>query len=435
MRKNLFDKVAASSNLDSIYQDTVEVDGRKYAGREILGPEYTPSNILYRSKQIRQLIDILGTSLRGQPPSSILAFGKTGTGKTVATKGVLNDLVEKVEAEQSKIPIHCRYINCTTKDTSYSILSTLANSFTKDSDGKFSLHPGKSINTVYEALMQRMNGINIIVLDEIEKLIFKDGSNVLYNLMEINSNTNGARVNIIGISNNFKYEEKIDPKTRGRLNAIKLVFPPYDANELNKILRDRIKLAFHPKTVADSAINLTAAVAASYGGDARYAIGLLKQAADIATQADAKKLTDKHVEKAKGPLEKDILLSGVQSLSEPTRFILGIITSVTSLRPRKPFWTTGEIYKIYQAACQYLEKQALTSRRVTDLITLLNESGVIEASAVSFGKAKGRSRKIKPSHDLSLTEILYDGAKDAAQKLEDSVKYYLTVEDRANSRQ
>jgi len=57
-----------------------------FKNKFILQSNYTPSQILHRDEQIDQLAKILAPTLRGEKPSNIFIYGKTGTGKTLAVK-------------------------------------------------------------------------------------------------------------------------------------------------------------------------------------------------------------------------------------------------------------------------------------------------------------------------------------------------------------
>src|SRR5256886_2808231 len=54
--------------------------------REILRPSYIPERLPHRESHIDQLAQILVTALKGERPSNVLIFGKTGSGKTAVVK-------------------------------------------------------------------------------------------------------------------------------------------------------------------------------------------------------------------------------------------------------------------------------------------------------------------------------------------------------------
>ena len=84
-----------------------------------------------------------------------------------------------------------------------------------------------------------------------------------------------------------------------------MVFPPYNAQELAEILRQRVGIAFRPGTVDESAITNAAAIAAQESGDARTAVMLLLRAGEIADRKNSGSVTDEEVKKAKKQVEEE----------------------------------------------------------------------------------------------------------------------------------
>jgi len=70
---------------------------------------------------------ILVSALRGDTPSNILIYGKTGTGKTASAKYVSQEL--ESTSQKYDVPCEVEYINCEVTDTQYRVLAQLANKF------------------------------------------------------------------------------------------------------------------------------------------------------------------------------------------------------------------------------------------------------------------------------------------------------------------
>ncbi|UCH71836.1 MAG: hypothetical protein JSW62_05415, partial [Thermoplasmatales archaeon] len=53
-----------------------------FVNREAMRPAYIPEALPHREKEINNLANILVPALRGETPSNVFIYGKTGTGKT-----------------------------------------------------------------------------------------------------------------------------------------------------------------------------------------------------------------------------------------------------------------------------------------------------------------------------------------------------------------
>ncbi|MBI0582254.1 MAG: AAA family ATPase, partial [Methanomassiliicoccales archaeon] len=208
----------------------------KKNNREILRPSYIPDVLPHRQEEINSLASVLVTALKGERPSNILIFGKTGTGKTACVKFIGNE-IKKAGGEEATVTFI--YMNCEVVDTSYGVLQNIGNQFVKDFDQRIPF-TGLSIMQVYNMLRDKLdeqNHVIIIALDEIDKLVYKSGDDVLYHLSKINDDLKKARVSVIGISNDLLFTEMLDPRVRSRMEGEKMVFPPYNADQLKDILR------------------------------------------------------------------------------------------------------------------------------------------------------------------------------------------------------
>src|SRR5213592_1269499 len=76
--------------------------------REILRPSYIPERLPHRESHIDQLAQILVTALKGERPSNVLIFGKTGTGKTAVVKKIENEFRKADGARM----VQYFYLNC-----------------------------------------------------------------------------------------------------------------------------------------------------------------------------------------------------------------------------------------------------------------------------------------------------------------------------------
>ena len=377
-----------NSTLDGIFESYLSNE-KIFKNRNVLRPSYVPEKLPHRGDQIKRVGVILASTLKGGIPSNVLCYGKTGTGKTAVVKYVLKHLSEKSRELSIKEPI-IGYINCGIVDTNYRVLAQLNKSI--GIDVPFTGLPTDEIYRRFVEGLEKRGSLMIIVLDEIDMLVKKSGDSVLYDLTRINSTLENAKVSLIGISNDLKFKEYLDPRVLSSLGEEEIVFPPYTASELKDILSERVKEAFQDDALGPGVINLCAALAAREHGDARRALDLLRVAGELAERENAEKVTEEHVRKAKSQIESDIVTETLKKLPLQSKLVLYAIFVLTKQKGSNII--TGEVYSTYIDMCQDLNIEPVTQRRVSDLINELDMLGVINSSVISKGRY-GRSKKIK----------------------------------------
>jgi len=361
--------------------------------REVLRPSYIPDELPHRGDQINHLASILATALNGQRPSNVMIFGKTGTGKTATIKYIGNE-IKRTENEYGRVDF--LYMNCEIVDTQYGVLQNIGNRFIDDFNERIPF-TGWSTERVYNILRERIDisdRVIVIALDEIDKLVYKSGDDLLYHLTRINEDLEKAKLSVIGISNDLKFTEFLDPRVRSALGEEKMVFPPYNAEQLKDILQQRAERAIEDGILQDGVLPLCAALAAQEHGDARRALDLLRVAAEIAERNHESLVTEAHVTKAKNKIELDCVSEAMRTLPTQSKLVLmGILMNEELGNQRL---TTGEVYETYKELCRQTGMAVLTQRRITDLISELDMLGLIHARVKSFGRG-GRTKEIEPS--------------------------------------
>ncbi len=383
-----------------VFDATLGASTELYRGRkEILRESYVPSRLPHRDHQIRQVAQVLAPALRGDLPSNLLIYGKIGTGKTAVVAQVRSDLLKRADPAS---PIHFIPVNCGNVDTPYSLLQTIGNTFAGRPSEQ--IPTGWSLDRVQERMRELMDdraSTVILLLDEIDRLVAKSGSDVLYTLAELNPNLKKARFVLVGISNDLKFTNQLDARVRSRLSEEKIVFPPYDAPQLQDILKDRAREVFRDGVLDAGVIERCAAYAALENGDARRALALLRVAAEMAERDRSKRVTGDHVVKAKGRLEQDIILECVKTLPPHCKVLLYAI--LQAFERRRGGVLTGEVYEGYARLTQRLGLQPLHARSISNYLSELENLGLIRATIVSRGRG-GRTREIVV--DVPISETL-----------------------------
>ncbi len=357
--------------------------------RQTLTIDYVPEKLPFRDQESRTLAQSLSSVFKGTRPSNLLLFGKPGTGKTAVVKNIVEHLIAK--AKERNIEVIVPIINAKTANTAYKVLYEIAETMGINREDKKVHFTGLSIGEATDRILQFIQKRNlhvIMVIDEIDSLVDKNGDDVLYSFTRANERmTKGGFISLIGISNSLTFKDKLDPRVRSSLSEEETVFNPYTVEQLRQILLERSKLAFNEGAISEATINLCAAMSGREHGDARKAIDLLRIAAELAERDHSSSVDEKHVRAAQEKMEKDNNLEVIKNATTHTKFVILAITKSKN-------GNTGDVYEIYSALCKDAEETPLTQRRVTQIISELDQLGIVSTDVISQGRY-GRSQKIK----------------------------------------
>ncbi len=350
-----------------------------------LSSSYIPDNFPHRETQIDAIVKILSSIINGGISSNILLYGKSGSGKTSSAIYVTSLLSEAVSGNLNVI-----YINCEIYDSQYSILVYMANSIISGEGQIPSL--GLPLDKIYFELVKRLkksNRYTIIIMDEVDKLVQKNGSDALYVLLKLISDSNSS---IIGITNDASFVTKLDARVQSRLNQESIIFPPYNAVELRDILNFRINGIIKREFIDYSAINLCAALGAQEHGDARKSIDLLRIAIDSALREEKDTVLAEDIYRARDRFEMNVLKESIKTLPIHSKMVL--LSTTLTQETDMDLSVTGEIYDNYRNICNELGFQPLTMRRISDLLSDLEDIGLLTTNTRSLGRY-GRTKFIR----------------------------------------
>lgn len=348
---------------------------------------YLPVGIHFRKEQQKQMARVMHMARYGK--SILKVDGDYGTGKTLVAQAVLLDFARR--AEYKDIPAH--YINAGEFDTKYKILSKLHQQYS----GRKSTTRGCSDSYFIEKIDQKLAGCcgAILIIDEVDKVLEKDGDSLLYILLE------RAKLSLILISNYPRWEDKVSGKVYSRIRrGVRERFPQYDLYELGKILEQRATFGLNEGTYNLSLLEYIADQV-HREGDARSLIELLKVSAEIAEKHKAFGISKEHVNEAKIRLNRNLIEDNIREQSIHKRVIL---YSIAKRQDTQNPPSSDELYKTY---CKTIEKyidnhreedvMLLAKPSIYRLLNELLEQGVIEKEKGFYAKGVGRKPYIYKS--------------------------------------
>jgi len=388
-------------NIQEILQSIVNQKSKIFKNKKILSLDYIPEQILHRQKQIEEITKILSPIFREEPTSNIFIYGKPGTGKTTTINYIIKEIkyfLDKQENKNLQQKIKIIYLNCKeghVSDTEYRLISTTCSYFGKQ------IPAGLSIKNIYDEFFRVVDyqKANIIlVLDEIDNIVSKNSDDFLYNLAR--KRFKNINLTLIGISNNINFIELLDPRIKSALNQEEFIFPPYNAEELLDILKQRSDNAFEKSVVSEGVLEKVAGIIAQQNGDMRRAINLLRVVGELAERNNLNKLSLELVEEAEKKLEENIMLEMIYSQPLHSKIIL---YSVLQNTIKTKTTTTGKVYEQYEQLCKTTKQKSLTSRRVTDFVVELDMLGLISTNIASYGRY-GRTRELSINYPKQIRD-------------------------------
>jgi cell division control protein 6 len=394
--------------LDDVFEKFVN-GAKLFKDREVLRHDYVPEKLPHREEQIRVLGQAVAPILKESRCSNIFIYGKTGTGKTAVTKYVLSHLESK--AKEYGAAVKFCYVNCRMTGSEYRVFATLSQSL-----GLSIPFTGLSAGEVFDRFRNGLENsriVFIVVLDEIDSLTKERGDGVLYELTRVNETLRKSKVAIIGISNDLRLKEFLDPRVFSSLSEEEMVFRPYDAGELRNILLERSKLSFYEGGLSEAALSVCSALAAAEHGDARRALDLLRVAGEVAERKGSSVILEEHVRDAEKHIEHNRVVEALKNLTLHSKLVLLSVYHLNKANNSSA--NTGEIYDVYNELCGEIGTGLLTQRRLGTLVNELDAMGLLNSKVVSMGRY-GRTKKIRLDISRSLIQDVF-GSDDRLSRM------------------
>jgi len=381
------DSEDGSDTIHSVFENVDEGGGGIFEQREILQIDYVPSEkrIVGRDEQIEKVAEEIGPIVVGQPPNSIIIYGKTGCGKSLVAKHVSK--IAKEEAENRGVRLATGYINCQQAKGNSDALSKYGRAINPPESSMTFPARGISENEYFERVWSVLNEFYdaaIIILDEVDKLNNDDLLMALSRAGEDGSVD--VPIGVIAVSNKINYREKMSERTKSSFGHNEFIFEPYDASQIREILQNRTD-AFADGVLDDGVIPRAAALSAKEHGDARKAMRLLRYAGDQANKENADRVKESHLSDARASAEVDRLLELISGLPPHSKHVLIALANLTKNQPEREWFRTMKIRETYLDVCEQSGADPLSAERTRQL---LNELCCLEIAGSRRGTGEGK---------------------------------------------
>ncbi len=356
----------------------VEKQESLFSRKDLLDALAFPASIVGREEKAKELVKLLAGYRKGHTVPFISVYGRSGSGKSTVTKFVCENLDDAV----------CCFVNLRKAKTVFGCANLVLAEL-----GQPNLKSAQGINLAIERTQKGIESevkgrkLFLLVLDEFD-VLFNDRrgrpSDFIYKLLVMEEKLREKNVLscIVAVSNNVMADYEVDDRVRSRMGSSEVFFPAYTKKDVLEILKDRAELAFSGP-VDEGVLEYCAQMSSAEHGDARRAIELLRVAAEIAG-SKGEKLARGHVDEASVHLQKDRVNLVLSTASFHLKLACAALARITFLTGQD-WHSTSTIYGQYSLIISKDERK-LTYRRVSELLTELENTGLV----VSHTSSKGR---------------------------------------------
>lgn len=358
-------------------------------------------NANVRDVEIKELSSHFAGIFRGNHPYHLAIWGKTGTGKTLSVAYFLNILSSL--CTDKNIPLLHKHLDLTNRGPCFRALNDLACLLDASKRYERGISHEEMMRNI-ERKLSDFKGYLILFIDEVDN-ISHDRDIFLAFLIRRLPQRIPSKLILILVSNKLSWPDQLDPRIKSFFKNQELVFKPYDALDLQKILSIRIEKALYKNSTEQGVIEKIAAIASRDHGDARKAVSLLGKSAYLAEKAGSK-ITLNIIDKASSELETDRYLTLLRTAPQQFQAAMAAVIEA-SKKTKKNFIGSGEAYDSYKHFCNRVGLRMLTDRVFGDLLAELDLACLIHSRIVSRGRY-GRSREIRIDMPYELIQNIYN---------------------------
>lgn len=328
-----------------------------------LEPTYVPAQFVGRDDVQAALREAFAVETEARL-QNLHVYGPRGSGKTHLLRRFLTTFPPTFTT--------C-YLSGIPHDTQYKALERLYQQLTGTALGT-----GHHVADVQRRIAEQVTLPTVIVLDDLEFILLKDGDDLLYFLTRLENTA------VITVSaTHATLEDTLDDRVYSSFRPQQIPLEAYSPSETRQILADRARRALKPESLHRAALTLIARATRN------ITIGLawLREAAEAADDEITRELAREVYPTA----YHEYILHLLADFTPHHRRLYEAIDRLA--QAGKTPVLTGAVYDEYRTHCDAAGVAPLGERRIGDFLTHLDVLGIIETT-MHYGGPKGKTREI-----------------------------------------
>ncbi|WP_254810712.1 Cdc6/Cdc18 family protein [Natronosalvus amylolyticus] len=336
---------------------------------EVLQADFQPAEILHRHDQINYLSEVLEPITDNQRVDGAFIHGPTGVGKTHTTQFLL----ERLEASSPEI--ETTLIDCWANYQYGATLKRVLEGY------DIFRRRGEPKDDLIAKLKAEVDHPYVVVLDEVDQL---EDDRLLKPLHEM------PHITLLLIANEREdLYSRLDSRVHSRLAGYPAVeFKKYTQDELVSILRKRTEAATRGEVISEPHLEV---IADRVGGDARFAIAILKNALEHADRRGGERVRKEDIESVLGDAREELLRATISKLTADQRVLYQILVEGGEQ-------SIGEIYEQYEQRV----RDPVVKRTVTGYLQKMEHYDIVEL----HGQKRGRTYEVTTTQLMDFEDVL-----------------------------
>lgn len=355
--------------------------------------------IVGRDEQISSLVTLFKPLIQGSTPPNVLAYGPSGTGKSLIVNRVLNEYQAALKEQGDDLAIV--QMNCKWLQSNFQACEKFGKNVSRlervdESIPVRGLSTHKALTKAVEIIDNNYDAL-VVIVDEVDTLVNPHKSEdeesafsaLLYQLSRMNDLVGFNDMSVVALTNQPDFMRELDGRAESSFNPRDVHFDDYDANQLREILYKR-EDAFLDGVLETEVIPLASAIAAQDHGDARKGIDLLRTAGDVAVNDGSEEVTKDHVRESREEVEMDRTLNLAKGYSSSKKAVLLALSITQAWSKRDIEVIPSPVMKeVYEFICDLLGQEVKSRDSILRYTSEFETNGLLDSQRKSQGPESG----------------------------------------------